>query len=67
MMTFHYDRISVKEGIDTETYNFINETVSITLLMKQFQKNIMHVVYSFITKVILTIENGPMIDVIKSY
>ena len=32
-MTFHYDRISVKEGIDTETYkfrlyNFINETVS---------------------------------------
>ena len=32
-MTFHYDRISVKEGIDTETYkshlyNFINETFS---------------------------------------
>ena len=63
MMTFHCDRISVKEGIDTETYkshlyNFIKET---------FSKNIMHVVYSFITKAILTIENGPVIDVIKSY
>ena len=31
-MIFYYDRISVKEGIDTKTYehndNFINETLS---------------------------------------
>ena len=43
------------------------KTISIGLLMKVFQKNVMTVVYSFIRKTILTIENGPVIDALKSY
>ena len=48
--------------MDTKTYNhhlnnFVNETVS---------KNVMDVVYFFAIKRILTMENGPVIDAIKS-
>ena len=41
--------------------------ISIGLLMKVFQKNVMAVLYFFIIKTILTIENGSVKDAIKSY
>ena len=61
-MTFYHDRISAKEGIDTKTDDhldrFIDESIS---------KNVMAVLYFFIIKTILTIENGSVKDAIKSY
>ena len=61
-MIFYYDRISVKKGIDTITYehndSFINETIS---------TDVMAVTLFFIIEEILTIRNGPVIDVTKSY
>ena len=61
-MIFYYDRISLKEVIDTETYehrdDFVNESVS---------KNVMAAAYFFIIKTILTVKKELTIDVIKSY
>ena len=56
-MILYYDRISVKEGIDT----------NIDLLMKLFQKNVMAVMQFYIIEEILTIRNRPVINVTKSY
>ena len=49
-MIFYYDRISVKEGIDTETYEQM-----ISLLMKVFQKDVMAAMYFIILERIFTI------------
>ena len=51
-MIFDYDRTSVKERINTETMY-----ITINLLMKGFQKDLMAAASFFILKIIFTIMN----------
>ena len=65
---FYYDRILIKEGIDLETYKYRDKsTLLMNLLMNVFQKDVIVIVYFFISKTILTIKKEFVVDVTNFY